>query len=58
MDGDSRICLADFLARVDDVPHELGGEIRAFIDITLTWLSVRLFNSAPDDVAMRRADAI
>ena len=58
LDGDSRICLADFLPRVDDVPDELCGEICAFIYITLTWLAEHLANSAPDDMAIRRADAI
>ena len=59
LDGDSRICLASFLsAQIDDVPEELRTEIRAFIDINLTWLAERLSASEPEDIAMRRADAI
>jgi len=57
--GDGRICLASFLsAQIDDVPEEVRPEIRAFIDINVTWLAERLSTFEPEDIAMHRADAI
>ncbi len=57
--GDSRICLASFLsAQIDDVPKEIRPEIRAFIDTNVTWLAERLSTLLPEDMAVRRADAI
>ncbi len=58
LEGDSRIWIAIFLAPIDDAPDELRAEIRAFVDINLTWLAERLSTPAPDDMAIRRADAI
>lgn len=59
LDGDNRICLASFLsAQSDDVPEELRTEIRAFVDINVTWLAQHLSTFEPEDIALRRADAI
>ena len=59
LDGDNRICLASFLsAQSDDVPKEVRKEVRAFIEINVTWLTERLSAVEPHDFAMHRADAI
>lgn len=56
---DNRMCLASFLsAQIDDVPEELRGETQRFIDMNVTWLAERLSASEPDDIGIRRADAI
>lgn len=56
---DNRICLASFLsAQIDDLPEDLRPEILRFIDINVTWLAKRLSAIEPEDVAVRRADAI